>query len=221
MKIKSLFVSDIHMGCQKNNAKKALEVLKHYEFENLFLVGDIIDIKALAHEWKWTSIENDVWNKIVDCSNKSNVFYIQGNHERCFFDSTTKIERVKIYNSTYIYNENIMICHGDKFDQYLESNIWPRKLIDIAYNSVSEFNLKISSQIKKVVRRTPGYLNQFKLNASNFAKQNNCRTIILGHTHQQEYELIDDINYFNIGDFREDATYMIEKNNGDFELCSL
>ena len=35
MKIKTLFISDIHLGTSKCQADKLLEVLKEYDYENL------------------------------------------------------------------------------------------------------------------------------------------------------------------------------------------
>ena len=39
MKIKSLFISDTHLGNPNCQADKILEVFKMYEFENLFKIG--------------------------------------------------------------------------------------------------------------------------------------------------------------------------------------
>ena len=35
MKIKTLFISDVHLGTKKCQADKLLEVIKNYEFEKL------------------------------------------------------------------------------------------------------------------------------------------------------------------------------------------
>ena len=43
-KIKSLFISDIHLGNPNSQPEKLLEVFKKYEFENLFIIGDFIII---------------------------------------------------------------------------------------------------------------------------------------------------------------------------------
>lgn len=43
MKIKSLFISDLHLNTSFCQSDKLLRLLKEYEYENLFLLGDIID----------------------------------------------------------------------------------------------------------------------------------------------------------------------------------
>jgi len=38
-KVRTLFISDVHLGSSKSSADKLLGVLKLYEFENLVIVG--------------------------------------------------------------------------------------------------------------------------------------------------------------------------------------
>ncbi|MEN6291540.1 MAG: UDP-2,3-diacylglucosamine diphosphatase [Methanobacterium sp.] len=214
-KIESLFISDLHLGARSNNAMKALKVLREYEYKNLFLLGDIIDIKALSHNWKWESAENDVWNFIEKFAEKKEVVYCVGNHERGFFDKAN-IKNFLFFDG-YVYKD-MLLCHGHKFDENLESNHWPRALINVAYDSCSSFNAKMVSQIKKLIRRTPGYLKNFRKNAVEEAKKFGFKKVVCGHTHQQEHCVIENIEYINIGDFKEDATYAIETIDGNIIL---
>ena len=46
-KVRTLFISDVHLGTKKCQADKLLEVFKNLEFENLVIVGDFIDLTAL------------------------------------------------------------------------------------------------------------------------------------------------------------------------------
>lgn len=213
--IKSLFMSDLHLGCKKNNLKKALKVLNKYEFNNLFLLGDIIDIKALTENWQWGSDEDEVWNRIVDMSRDKLVLLTPGNHERGFFDNAKSIKGVQFVKG-YNYND-LYLTHGDYFDTF-EHNIWPKELIGIAYSSASNFNLKIASQLKRVARRVPGYLAHFENKATSWAKQHGYNGIVVGHTHQQYKKEINGVMYYNIGDFKEDATYMIETVDGHYNM---
>ena len=214
-RIKSLFMSDLHLGCKNNNRKKALKVLKKYEFENLFLLGDIIDIKALTESWFWGVEEDDIWNFIIELSLTKNIIYTPGNHCRGFFDNAYPINKIQ-FTKGYVYGDSYL-THGDYFDTF-EHNIWPKELIAIAYSSVSNFNLKIASQVKRIARRMPGYLGHFEKTATAWARQHGYKSIVLGHSHQQSVKLINNVNYYNIGDFKEGATYMIETLDGIFEM---
>jgi len=42
MKIDALFISDVHLGSKDSNANDLLFVLKEYQPEHLFLVGDTL-----------------------------------------------------------------------------------------------------------------------------------------------------------------------------------
>jgi UDP-2,3-diacylglucosamine pyrophosphatase LpxH len=47
MKVRSIFISDVHLGTRGCQADRLLDFLRDYESENLFLVGDIIDFWAM------------------------------------------------------------------------------------------------------------------------------------------------------------------------------
>ena len=66
IKIKSLFISDLHLGNNNSQAYKVLDVFKKYEFENLFLVGDIIDMTYMKRKKCFTNV--------IMASSCSNVF---------------------------------------------------------------------------------------------------------------------------------------------------
>ena len=58
--VKLIFISDVHLGHRKSSANKLLEFYKHSRSENLYLVGDIIDIWALKTKFYWPQEHNDV-----------------------------------------------------------------------------------------------------------------------------------------------------------------
>ena len=47
-KIRTLFISDVHLGSPNSHASKLLEV---FDFENLIIVGDFIDMTALKRKF--------------------------------------------------------------------------------------------------------------------------------------------------------------------------
>jgi UDP-2,3-diacylglucosamine pyrophosphatase LpxH len=55
-KIRTLFISDVHLGTKKSQAEKLLEVFKNYEFEQLVIVGDFIDLTALKRKFYCLSL---------------------------------------------------------------------------------------------------------------------------------------------------------------------
>ena len=47
-KVRSLFLSDIHLGSRACRAAELLDFLKGYEASNIFLLGDIVDFWAMS-----------------------------------------------------------------------------------------------------------------------------------------------------------------------------
>ena len=71
MKIKTLFISDIHLGTSKCQADKLLEVLKEYDYENLIIVGDFIDLTSLKRKFYWNQQHSTVIQKVLRLDRKS------------------------------------------------------------------------------------------------------------------------------------------------------
>ena len=81
-KVEALFISDVHLGSRGSNAKKLLEVLKEYEPEKLFIVGDFIDGWLLKRRHYWNQDYTNLIRKILSYSKKgTEVIYVTGNHD--------------------------------------------------------------------------------------------------------------------------------------------
>ena len=82
MKVRTLFISDVHLGNSKSNAKYLLKIFKEFEFENLIILGDFIDLTSLKRKFYWKEDHSTVIQKILRFSRKGkNVVYILGNHD--------------------------------------------------------------------------------------------------------------------------------------------
>ena len=55
--VRSIFLSDIHLGTRACQAERLLSFLRHYESEHLYLVGDIIDFWAMSRGIHWSRQE--------------------------------------------------------------------------------------------------------------------------------------------------------------------
>ena len=86
IKVKSLFISDLHLGNPNCQADKVLQVLRNYEFENLFIVGDFIDMTALKRKFYWHPDHSTVIQKVLRASRKGvKVIYVVGKFFWAFF----------------------------------------------------------------------------------------------------------------------------------------
>lgn len=239
MKIKTLFISDVHLGNKKSSAEYLLKVLKEYEYENLIIIGDFIDLTSLKKKFYWKNSHSKVIQKILKLSKKVKVTYILGNHDyylrALIEESPIKLGKILITDELIyktIKGEKIYICHGDQFDGFVRLNPILYHIGDWAY----EFSFKISrlynhirrllklndwslsSYLKSKVKNVISYLNDFKEISKQKAKQMKCNSIMIGHIHTPEIAKLDGYNYYNCGDFCETCSFLIENLSGEIIL---
>lgn len=220
-KVEALFISDVHLGSKGSNADVLLKMLKEYEPEHLFIVGDFIDGWLLKKRHYWTQDFTNVIRKILSYSkNGTKVVYVTGNHDD-FLRNYTPIsfsENIQIVNE-YIWND-YYIVHGDQFDGIVkmkwlgmlgswgyEAAIWiDRVLKHLGYKrSLSKF-------LKKNVKDAIKFITDFEKQAAYQAKIHGCQGVIVGHIHTPANTYVGDIHYLNCGDWIENNSYIVYKN---------
>ena len=153
-KIKTLFISDIHLGTKKCQAEKLLEVFKNYEFEQLVIVGDFIDLTSLKRKFYWNESHSTVIQKILRFSRKGvKVNYILGNHDYylrgLIKESNLNVGDIEISDELFYMTtkgESIYICHGDQFDGFVRLHPFLYMIGDFAY----ELSFKINTIYNKI-----------------------------------------------------------------------
>ena len=240
MKVKTLFVSDIHLGNHKSQAGKLLEVLKNYEYENLIIVGDFIDLTSLKKKFYWNADHSTVIQKVLRASRKGvKVTYILGNHD--FYlrglikDENINIGDITICDEMYYETskgEKIYICHGDQFDGFIrlhpflyvlgdwayefsfkinKAYNWLRKIVGLEYWSLSQY-------LKYKVKNAITFINDFKILSLRKLDEVDCDSIMIGHIHTPAIEKIGEKTYYNTGDFCETCSYLYEDLDGEIKL---
>ena len=81
-RVRTAWISDVHLGTRASGAARLLDFLRQYDFEMLYIVGDLIDIWQMRRNRYWPQQHNDVIQKILRKSRKgTRVIYIPGNHD--------------------------------------------------------------------------------------------------------------------------------------------
>lgn len=236
MEIRTLFISDVHLGSSKSQADKLLEVLKNYEYENLVIVGDFIDLTSLKKKFYWNQDHSTVIQKILRSSRKGvKVTYILGNHD-FYLRGLIKEEDMNIGDITLcdemyyetLKGEKIYICHGDQFDGFIRLHPFLYILGDWAYELSFKINKfynvirrffgleywSLSAYLKSKVKNAISFVNDFKILSIKKLEEVGCDSIMIGHIHTPAIEE----KYYNCGDFCESCSYLIETLDGDIEL---
>ena len=82
IRLRTVFVSDVHLGSRGCRADLLLEFLKSVEVDNLYLVGDIVDLWAMRRNFYWPQEHNDVLRTVLGkAKGGTRVIYIPGNHD--------------------------------------------------------------------------------------------------------------------------------------------
>ena len=87
IRVRSLFISDIHLGTRGCQAEMLLDFLRYHDAETIYLVGDIVDGWRLRSSWYWPQAHNDVVQKLLRKARKgTGIVYIPGNHDEFLRD---------------------------------------------------------------------------------------------------------------------------------------
>ena len=151
-KVEALFISDVHLGSRGANSKQLLDVLKQYDPQYLFLVGDIIDGWLLNKRIYWTQDNTNLIRKILSYSkNNTKVIYITGNHDEFLREyGNISFGNIELHTE-YIYKD-IFITHGDLYDGVVKLK-WLGKIGSVGY----DFAIVIDRTLKKLGYKKLGY----------------------------------------------------------------
>lgn len=238
MKVRSIFLSDIHLGTRGCQAESLLDFLKVHESENLFLVGDIIDFWAMSRSVQWSRLHNTVVQKILRrARHGEKVIFIPGNHDENLreYDGTTFGEILVANEWTHITadGKKLLLIHGDEFDQVTRHHRWVAVLGDVAYDFLVRANTWLS-WIRRTLRRQgywslAGYAKRKVKSAVNFiydfedsvihaARERGMDGVVCGHIHSAIIRDAEGLLYINCGDWVDSCTAIVEHIDGRLEL---
>ena len=235
--VRTLFISDVHLGTRGCQAEKLLEFLRYYEADTIFLVGDIVDGWALKSTWYWPQAHNDVVQKLLRKARKgARIIYIPGNHDeflRQYYGSHFGgIEVVEDTVHVTANGRHYLVIHGDLFDVVIKHARWLALLGDKAYDFAiwlnTHFNAvrrvfgftywSLSRWAKLKVKNAVNFIGAFELALANEARRRGAEGVICGHIHHPIIRPLEGLVYVNCGDWVESCTAIIEHFDGRLEI---
>ena len=224
--MKTLVISDIHIGSKGCQTDQILELLKDNSYERYILVGDIIDGWLFTKYKKFSYEHTRVIRRLLKLSKNKEIIWISGNHDE-FLRKYTPIElgNIKVVDE---YTENgVWFCHGDKYDGIVKMH-WLGMLGSIGYDLaivIDRFlkrfnkNTSLSKFLKDNVKAAVSFMVDFENEMVRQAKKRNCHTVVCGHIHTPDDKEIDGVRYLNCGDWIENNSYIVYSNN-KLTLCT-
>lgn len=231
-KYRSIFISDTHLGASYSHPEYLNHFLKTIEVENLFLVGDIFDFWAMRKSVVWNKHSNNVVQKILKLSKETKIFYIVGNHD----EALRKLFPITIHNIQIVdecvhilsNGKKALVTHGDLFDftithlkalaklgSFLYANLirlnrflqWIQVKLNLPYWSLSKY-------AKEKTKKAISFIKNFEDTMIDYKNRNGCDIVICGHIHTPK----NSEEYVNCGDWVENFSYVVEKNDGSLEI---
>ncbi|MEY2683788.1 MAG: hypothetical protein RJA09_932 [Pseudomonadota bacterium] len=238
-RLRTVFVSDLHLGTPGCQAKALLAFLKAYPSDKLYLVGDIIDGWQLRRKWYWPQSHNDVVQKILRRARKGcKVVFVPGNHDefaRHFVGHKFGgVDVVQEAVHTTADGKRLWVIHGDHFDGVIQYAKWLAYLGDNLYELTLRLNTHLNSwrarwglpywslskYLKHRVKSALNYVLQFEGAVAAEARKRGLDGVVCGHIHRAEMRDIDGVLYCNDGDWVESLTALVEHQDGRLEIVN-
>lgn len=234
---RSVWISDVHLCTRDSRADRLYSFLDGVTCDNLYLVGDIVDIWALQKKWYWPAMYNEVIHKLLKRSRRgARVTYIPGNHDEFFREfagyhfGNVRVALNAVHETAD--GRRFLVLHGDEFDTVVRHHRWLSRLGGIAYGYLITLNRLVnairrmfgkpywsfSGAVKRRVKQAVSFINRFEQLVVAEAKRRGVDGVICGHIHQPALREMDGILYCNTGDWVEHCTALVELPTGEIEL---
>jgi UDP-2,3-diacylglucosamine pyrophosphatase LpxH len=237
LQLRTVWISDLHLGTPGCQAHRLLDFLKSVECETLYLVGDIIDGWQLKRQWYWPQAHNDVVQKLLRKARKgTRVVFVPGNHDefaRRYLDHNFGgVDVVEDCMHVTADGRRLWVTHGDYFDGVIQCARWLAHVGDRAYETTLKFNRHLNSlrarlglpywslsrYLKLKVKRAVSYVSDFEAAVAREARARGADGVVCGHIHHAELREIDGVLYANDGDWVESLTALVEHADGRLEI---
>ena len=237
MKVRAIWISDVHLGTKHAQVNSLLDFLRDHEAAYIYIVGDFIDGWMLKRSWYWEDSYNVLIQKLLRANRKrTRVIYITGNHDEFLeeflgfgFGSVKLLERTV---HTTADGRRILVLHGHQFDGITHFNRLLDRVGTVAYNRILDLNLifnrirrkfgfgywSFARYLKYTAKAAVKHVSNYEESLIQYARKSRMDGVICGHIHQPEIRDVDGITYMNCGDWVENCTALIEDLQGKFHL---
>ncbi len=236
--LRTLFVSDVHLGSKNCHAEELANFLEHVCCERIYFVGDIFDL------W-WMSERRAAWGaqhtRVIECLHAmrragTDIIYIPGNHDRPvrrFVGLTLPrmtIRRRAVHRAAD--GRRYLVTHGDEFDSLTRLGDLRDWIGDKLYDAILIGN-RINHRLRRAMGRrywsladfikrrsstAQRYIERYVRACLDDARRRCLDGIICGHIHRPALIERDGLVYANDGDWVESLTAVAERPDGSLEL---
>jgi len=237
-RVRAAWISDIHLGTRGANAQPLLQFLRDYDFDVLYVVGDLIDVWSMRRGRYWPQQHNDVIQKILRKARKgTRVVYIPGNHDELVSDFCGGYGNIEIKQSAIhitASGQRILVIHGHELDAVVQNVKWLAFAGDVGYQFLLSLNplinfvrrrfglgyWSLSAYAKKRVKDAVSFIGKFEAAVAHYAERERADAVLCGHIHSAAIRQFGNVVYYNCGDWVESCSALIETETGALELIN-
>lgn len=237
-RIRTLFVSDVHLGCRHSHAEAFYDFLRQHHPDAIYLVGDIIDGWKLKRNFQWTPLMNDILSRLHRMTlHGTRIFYTPGNHDAFLRKLPWNFRFVEVKDH-FVFaakdGRRFLVTHGDLYDRVECGARWLSQIASIGYDALLSANwllgraggctatgrYSFAGRVKRCVKQAVRYISDFERTLARQAQRFDCQGVICGHIHTPTMCEIDGVAYFNSGDWVENCSALAEYEDGRWGLIS-
>lgn len=241
--VRTLIVSDVHLGCRFAQADHFLTYLNRVRPEQLFILGDFLDGWELGSRWHWKPVYSKIIDRLFELADAgTELYYTPGNHDQFLRRPDVRDLLHKSGLCVHVSDEFIfetqngkrfLVLHGDRFDVVEMRHQWFSVILSHMYKPLLSFNFwfnKLTGRegspysacayIKHKVKTAVRFFSHFEEMLVRYVRDRDCDGIICGHIHTPGVARSKSTTYINTGDWVENCTALIEHHDGELVLES-
>jgi UDP-2,3-diacylglucosamine pyrophosphatase LpxH len=226
MRVRALFISDLHLGTRACQAEPLLDLLQCCEADLIYLVGDVVDGWRLKARWHWPRSHDD----IVRCllrkqQDGTHIIYIPGNHDEFLRHSIgLHLGGIEVADQAVhpaADGRRYLVVHGDRFDPALGRmrrlaglGIWVYAAAVLVHDAVTGWRRRHG----RGAARRAARITTFERALAAEARRQQMHGVICGHVHQPALHDRLGVRYVNTGDWVDSCTAVVEHPDGRLHL---
>jgi UDP-2,3-diacylglucosamine pyrophosphatase LpxH len=237
LRLRSAFVSDIHLGTRGCRAELLLEFLQSVHVDTLYLVGDVIDVWSLRRLVFWPQTHSNVIRALLGkAKHGTRVIYVPGNHDELFRELEGSVLGNLEVHREYVHQtadgRRLLVLHGDEFDGVVKCSRWLTRLGTWGYDLLLWLNRHVNfvrrvlgfahwslaSYLKHKSRNAVLYIGNFEQAVAYAASRRGVDGVVCGHIHRPALKRLGGVLYCNDGDWLESCSCLVEDLNGRLSL---
>jgi UDP-2,3-diacylglucosamine pyrophosphatase LpxH len=232
-RVRAAFISDLHLGARECQAGEIADFLRRVEMEELYLVGDIVDLWNMRRGIYWPAAHHEVLKLIMEKARRgTRVVYVPGNHDELARSLVgSMLAGIEVHEECIHVTrdgQRLLVIHGDAFDAAVRFSpllkatgcalysviLFGGRGVNLVRRLMGLPRWSLVTWLKSRVGNAMAYVQRFEQVAAREAAARGFDGIVCGHIHRPQMARIEGVLYCNDGDWVEHCTALVEDRNG-------